>query len=214
MHRKSAVAVPFAQRHVHRVALALSAPHFAELARAREPRELVDGDAEHLVRVVEDRLGAVAVVGVDVHHHDALQAVAPLEVARPKGRVVEQAEPHAAVRLGVVARRSDGRKPALDAAGPDLLHQVEHRPRRQAGRLVGSLRGLGVEVEGGERAARPLPPRARCRRGCAPRPAPRGSPGAGRSASACRTARGRPARSGSPRSAWRFPGGRRVRGVA
>ena len=67
--------------------------------------------------------------------------------------ILEQAEPHAAVRLGVVARRSDGRKSSLDAAGPHLFQQGEYRPRRQAGRRVGVFGGLGVEVEGGERPA-------------------------------------------------------------
>ena len=54
-------------RHVDRVALAVALAHVVERARAGPERPLVDAHEQHLARVVEERVRAVAVVHVPVH---------------------------------------------------------------------------------------------------------------------------------------------------
>jgi hypothetical protein len=62
---------------------------------------LVDACVDHLVRGLEDLLGAVAVVYVPVEDQDALGAGGK-RVSGRDGDVVEQAEAHRPVALGVV----------------------------------------------------------------------------------------------------------------
>ncbi len=85
----------------------------------------------------DDRLGAVAVVDVPVDDRDALGAMGALGVAGGDDGVVEQAEAHGLVGLGVMARRPDGAEGIGRLAG-------EHRVDREAGR-AGRVRG-GLEA--------------------------------------------------------------------
>src|SRR3546814_17561737 len=77
-------------------------------AGARIERALVGRGVEQVGIVPEGRLGAVAVMHVEVHHGDAAQAVRLTCMQGTDRDVVEQAEPHGAVRLGMVAGRPHG----------------------------------------------------------------------------------------------------------
>ena len=83
-------------------------------AGARIERELVGRDVEDARVVVEHPLRAVAVVDVDVDDRDAREP-ARERVRRGDRDVVEEAEAHRAVALGVVARRPDQRERRLAA---------------------------------------------------------------------------------------------------
>jgi hypothetical protein len=56
---------------------------------------------------------------IPVGNEDTLDAVAMLSVARPNGDVIEQAETHAAVVFGMVARRANQAKGGWDVAVED-----------------------------------------------------------------------------------------------
>ena len=83
----------------------------------------------------DDVLGAVAVVHVPVDDRDALQAELRLGPARGDRHVVEQAEAHRPLALGVVARRPREGEPAA-ADGFD----------RRAGREQRGLVGVSVHI--------------------------------------------------------------------
>ena len=81
-------------------------------------------------------LGAVAVVHVEIHNRHARQPVVADQVLGPDRHVVEQAEAHGQIRLGVMARRADRAESPPDAAG---LHRVaggQHAARGQRRSLV------------------------------------------------------------------------------
>ena len=102
------------QRHVERRLVARPRP-----AGARIERPLVQRDEEDGVVAAEDRLGAVAVVDVEVDDRDALEPELGLRVARRDGDVVEEAEAHRPVGERVVAGRADER----EAAAVDRLER-------------------------------------------------------------------------------------------
>ena len=116
-------------------------------------RHLV-GRAIHHARVrPEDLLRAVAVVHVEIHDRDPLQAVPLLRMARRDRRIVEQAETHRPRGLGMVAGRA-------------------HRHERIGGALCRSPR----RPPAWRRRPRAAPPRSCratwwCRRRAAPAPA-------------------------------------------
>ena len=61
--------------------------------------------------------------------------------------VVEQAEPHRAVALGVMAGRPHQRHRGRMDAGHHPLHRIDGSPCRQARDLIRFGRGVGVRVE-------------------------------------------------------------------
>ena len=83
----------------------------------RVERPLVQGDEEDRVVVAHDRLGAVAVVNVPVDDRHSLDSELRLRVAGRDDDVVEDAEPHRAVRaargapVDERARSRSGRRP-------------------------------------------------------------------------------------------------------
>jgi hypothetical protein len=65
------------------------------------------------------------------------------------GDVVEQAETHCPVALGVMAGRPNERERSGSLASPEhVLHRAHRRSRRQTGDLVRLGRGIGVWIEG------------------------------------------------------------------
>ncbi len=104
---------------------------------------------------LEDRLGAVAVVDVEIHDGDALQPMPVARVGGGHGDVVEQAKAHRHLCGGVVARWPDR---AEGGAGLVLHHRI-HRGDAGTCRAQGSCAGGGhhacvhvqltVAVEGG-----------------------------------------------------------------
>ena len=97
---------------------------------------MLEGGAQHHAGiVVEDLLGAVAVVHVEVDDGHAGKPARP-RVGRGHGHVVEEAEPHRAVALGVMTGRT---------------HQTEGRLASQCGlrcldRRTGRTSGMHVDV--------------------------------------------------------------------
>ena len=75
---------------------------------------LEDRRHQHLLVALEDVLGAVAVVHVEVDDRHALQAVRVDRVARGDRDVVEDAEPHRPCAACVMARRADGTEYGFD----------------------------------------------------------------------------------------------------
>jgi hypothetical protein len=118
-----------------------------DAAGARVEGVLVEGEKEHRGVVVEQVLGAVAVVDVPVDDHHPLDPVPALQVARRHRDVVEQAEAHRPVGLGVVTGRAHAGEPVVDLAGHDRVNQGEHPAGGQAGGVMGGRRHPGVGVE-------------------------------------------------------------------
>ena len=86
------------------------------------------------------RLGAVAVMDVEIDHGDALIAVRLARVQRADRDVVEQAEAHGARRLGVVAGRPDGAEGVGDLALGDGVDRGDRSARRAQRRLARARR--------------------------------------------------------------------------
>ncbi len=104
-------------------------------ARVRVERVLERRDHQHPRIAREDVFGAVAVVHVEVDDGDALDAVDGERVRGADRDVVEQAEAHRAVALGVVTRRADRAEGAAALAARDQVGREDQRARRmQRGR--------------------------------------------------------------------------------
>ncbi len=123
-------------------------------AGARVARVLVGRDVEDGLVVLEDLLGAVAVVDVDVDHGDARRALRA-GVGGGHRDVVEQAEPHRPLALGVMPRRPHEHQ-RRSAARHRVVDADQRRPGRQASQLVGLRRGerVGIEHRGAARGSR------------------------------------------------------------
>jgi hypothetical protein len=103
----------------------------------REEDRLIVGD---------DVLRAVAVVHVPVDDRDAAKAELGLRPARGDCDVVEEAEAHRAVALGVVTGRPRDREAAV-------AHRIDRRARGKQCRFVGGLGANGVPVDPAARRA-------------------------------------------------------------
>ncbi|MNV35487.1 hypothetical protein D3C71_1269350 [compost metagenome] len=123
----------------------------AHAARVREQPGLVGAVVGHLGVGLEDRLGAIAVVHVEIDDGDALQAIFVTRIGGSDGHVVEQAEAHRGAGGGVVAGR------AHRAEGDRVFaeHHRIHRGHTGAGRMQGGAgragRGHGVHVDQAQR---------------------------------------------------------------
>ena len=97
--------------------------------------------------LVENILGAVAVVHVVIHDHDAAELVRIEQVARGDRDVVQQAEAHAARGRGVMAGRAHERDAVVHLPP---LHGIRERDARAGGQqrdLVRVRRDVRVGVE-------------------------------------------------------------------
>ena len=185
-------------------------------------RVSVQGDEEHVRAVVEDRLGAVAVVVVEIEDGDP-SGTAIQQMLGGDGRVVEEAVAAVEVRCGVVARRAaQGEGGAFPPIGDEPCGR-ERGLRAGVDGTPGSGRDRrrGVEavpaeepVDPFEAASGPCAGRARPkagRRRCAPSPSsvPRRWPGRRRRPA---HARARSGRGPDPRAArWGRARPRRTR---
>ena len=125
---------------------------FAEAALAGGPGAGVEGPAVAAGDVdvgaaFEHRLGAVAVVDVLVEDQDPLAAELADGVVGGQGDVVEQAEAHGPVGLGVVAGRPDQGQGLGRLAADHGLGGAGRGAGREAGAGPGALVGGGVAVE-------------------------------------------------------------------
>ena len=89
-------------------------------------------------------LGAVAVVDVPVDDGHPLQTEVLQGVNRAQGHVIEKAEPHGPVPLGVMPRRPHGAEGVVHLAPHDRLHRQQHPAHSQQGRLVGFLADAAI----------------------------------------------------------------------
>ena len=106
----------------------------------------MDGAEEQAGVVLERRLGAIAVVHVEVDHRHPGHAQR-LGFARGDGHIGEQAEPHGLVRLRVVARGTHGGEGAISLAARHGPHRLDRRPRRQSPGPHASRRQHRVSVQ-------------------------------------------------------------------
>ena len=113
--------------------------HALDAARLdREAPILVERNRENARIVVEDRLGPVAVVRVDVHDRDPLEAELVPSRSSDDGAVVEDAEAVAGITPGVVpgpAQQRMGRVPT----GDDGIERGQGRARAQEREIVRML---------------------------------------------------------------------------
>ena len=100
------------------------------VAGARVQRRLVDADVEHLVGVGEDLLRPVAVVHVPVEDQHPLRAALGDRVRGGHRDVVEQAEAHRPVALGVVPGRPKAAERSSRVAGEQALGRPRGAPPR------------------------------------------------------------------------------------
>src|ERR1700722_12187358 len=112
---------------------------------------LMNADEEDRAVGVENGLGAVAVVDVEIDDGDFIEAVFLLEVTGGDGDVGEEAESHGRIGLGVVAGRADSVEGAADGAVYDGVAAGEERAGGEQGGVEagGGDDGVGVEVTAG-----------------------------------------------------------------
>ena len=139
------------ERQVHGRAFAPTPANLADVAGSRVEGELVTREIEDIWIFVERVLGAVAVVHVPVENHHPLQALLGLEGPRRDRHVVEQAEAHGVIRLGVVARGTHGGQTVSQLTAGDATGQFDTGPGGEQGDVValGADVGVGVEAQGG-----------------------------------------------------------------
>ena len=134
--------------YIHSVSLSLPLAHLVCCTRPREEvlSVPVEGDVENPVILVERVRDAVPVMHIPVDYHDAVDAVALKSRLCCDSTVVEEAEPHRTLLLGVVSRRPDQGKGILDA-GIDNVHGRLDRAPRGHFRRPGCSIGI-VDVRG------------------------------------------------------------------
>ena len=110
-------AVARRQRQVQNVA----ATRFLCAAGSRKQGHLVTGYVQHIRTLLKDRLGAIAVMNIEIQYCN------PLDTLRRKGmpgsyrHMIEQAESHCATTFRVVARRPDNAKGILGFTRENLI---------------------------------------------------------------------------------------------
>ena len=133
--------------NVDRRAVAALGAHFCGRACAGIEGELVRAEEEHIGVVIEDVLGAVAVVHVEIHDEHPPHPMLLLRPARGDGHVGKDAEAHAVVDQGVVARRAHQGEAVLRLAPEDRVQQVEQPARGPQRRFVGVGVDVGVRIQ-------------------------------------------------------------------
>ena len=117
-------------------------PDLVGRSGARIERILVQRHVQHRRIGLEHVLRGVPVVDVVVDDRHAPDAGRP-RVCGGHRHVVEQAEAHGAVALGVMARRPHERQRALILAAQHALDHLDARSRREQRDLVGIGRRIG-----------------------------------------------------------------------
>ena len=107
--------------------------------------KLVDGTEQKTLAAVENRLGAIAVMGVEIPHRHAMGA-AGARGHRGEGDLVKVAETHRLAGRGVVSRRAHEGK-GLFVLHEGEVHGRQRRAHRPAGMIVDALKIRSVVVE-------------------------------------------------------------------
>ncbi len=135
------------ERDVEDGPLPLADPRLLPVAGAGVVGVLVGGEIEDGGVGFKDGLGAVAVMDVYIGDEDAVDAREGLGVAGGNGDVVEEAEAHAPVGEGMVARWADQGEAVLHPSLHHGLHQGQEPPGGHDGRVVGASVHVGVGVQ-------------------------------------------------------------------
>ncbi len=98
-------------------------------ARSRIERALMHRDKEDAGIVLDEILGAVAVVDVEIEDGDTRKAVMVERVSCADGDAAQKAETHSRCPLGMVAGGTDGAEGARGLAGQDEIDGAHHRTR-------------------------------------------------------------------------------------
>ena len=152
------IAAAGAHGAVHGGAPASAGARFRPGAGAGIEGILVGADEQHRRVFLEGVLRTVAVVYVPVQDHDLVQAVARLQVARQDGHVVEDAEPHGLLLLGMVPGRTHQREAVADFSVDHAVRQCDRGSGRLEGDVEGCFAHRGVHaVEKGAPANAGLP---------------------------------------------------------
>ena len=129
------VALTRQHRNVDRQPLRLSLPLFGTGARPGITRVLMRTEKEDRGIIIERVLRPVAMVDIPIHDQHTAEPMAALEVSGGNRDIIEQAEPHRMVPLGVMARRTD--------RAEGIVHSVRHnRVRRGQDPAGGQIRRL------------------------------------------------------------------------
>ena len=111
--------------HVHGRAVAALGAHLGGGPRARIVGELVRAEEEHTRIVIEDVLGAVAVVHVEVHDQHALNTMLLLCPARGDRHIGKYTEAHPVVDQRMMAGWADQRQAVFRLPPHHGVDQVE-----------------------------------------------------------------------------------------
>lgn len=135
---------PVGQRHVHHVVVG------ARLVRgpgAGIERPLVGRAEQDSCVILDQVLGAVAVVNVEIDDRHAGQAMVIQRVPRRDGDRPEQAEAHGDLALGMVTGRAHRGKGVADLPGQDHVDPAQRRPDRPVcrGERAGREMRIGIQ---------------------------------------------------------------------
>jgi hypothetical protein len=125
-----------------------------------EERRLMGRAVERVGIILDQLLGPVAVMHVEIHDGDARQPMHRARVPRTDHDVVEQTEAHRLLVLGMMTRRTHGAEGVADLAAGDRIDRTDHGAGGAQGRPAGPRREDGVVVD-----ADPLRPGKCCEHG-------------------------------------------------
>ena len=98
-------------------------------------------------QIPQDALGAIAVMNVEIDHRHPFKPVGRPGVQRADGGVVEEAEAHRRVRLGMMTGRAHGTKGVAATPARHFVHRRHHRADRPQRRLARMARDEGVGIQ-------------------------------------------------------------------
>lgn len=102
---------------------------------------------QHAFVARQRRLGAVAVVHVEIHDRDTRQSVVRDGMARGNRHIAQEAKTHGLVRAGMVAGRPHRAERRLALARQHGVHGRDGGARRVQGRRIGMGIHAGIRVE-------------------------------------------------------------------
>ena len=105
---------------------------------------------EQVAVALEHVLRAVAVMDVEIHHRDPPQPMLPAGMLGGDRDVVEQAEAHGGIGLGMVPGRPHRAERIVRRPAEHRIDRRDHGAGRAQRRLAGAARHAGVGVEGND----------------------------------------------------------------
>lgn len=92
---------------------------------------LMQADVENCRIILKDMLGTIPVVHVPIKNSNFLHAVPTLGIARTNCNVIEQAEAHRPVTLGMMTRWTNGAERSVDLSFLNSINGRDNRTRRK-----------------------------------------------------------------------------------